>query len=160
NHPAIHPQAVGASPQAHRNSGSPPTQSSNPGAARASPNRPRSSSGRRRGPGTSARGPGAARSTITARGIHSQAGTRSELVERRLLVGVNLEDLVQPGDAEDLQKVGVDAAELQLAFDRGHLLLEVDQLAERGAGEVLDVAEVQQQALVTFILNQAIELVA
>ena len=38
--------------------------------------------------------------------------------------------------------------------------LEVDQLAERGAGEVLNVAEVEQQVPVTFVLNQAVELVA
>ena len=48
----------------------------------------------------------------------AKAVRRSELVEGRLFVGVDLEDLIEPGDAEDLEEVGVDAAELQLAFDR------------------------------------------
>ena len=42
----------------------------------------------------------------------------SELVEGGLFVGVDLEDLVEPGDAEDFEEVGMDAAELELAFDR------------------------------------------
>ena len=58
---------------------------------------------------------------------------RSELVERRLFVAVDLEHLVEPGDPEDLEEVGMNAAELQLAFDGARFALEVDQLAERGA---------------------------
>ena len=54
----------------------------------------------------------------------------------------------------------MDAAKLELALDRGNFLLEVDQLAERGAGEVLHVTEVQQEVLVTLILDQALELLA
>src|SRR4051794_12482281 len=38
----------------------------------------------------------------------------SELVERGLLLGIDLEDLVEPGDAEDFEQLGVDAAELEL----------------------------------------------
>ena len=49
---------------------------------------------------------------------------------------------------------------LSLPLTAADLLLEVDQLAQRGAGEVLDVAEVQQEALVAFVLDQAVELVA
>ena len=36
---------------------------------------------------------------------------------------------------------------LSFPLTAADLLLEVDQLAERGAGEVLDVAEVQQELL-------------
>src|SRR5215470_4462235 len=96
---------------------------------------------------------------IPLSGGRGSPGRRSELVEGRLLVGVDLEDLIEPGDPEDFEEIGVDAAELQLTLDRGHLLLEVDQLAERGTGKILNIAEVQQEALVAFVLNQAIELV-
>ena len=66
-----------------------------------------------------------------------------ELFEGGLLLGVDFEDLVEPGNPEDFKEVGVDAAELELALDVADLLLEIDQLAQRGAGEVLDVAEVE-----------------
>src|SRR5262249_20908986 len=57
------------------------------------------------------------------------AAFRSELVERRLFVTLDLEELVEPGDAKGLEQIGVDAAELELPFDGGDFLLEVDQLA-------------------------------
>ena len=88
------------------------------------------------------------------------ARSAQNLSRAGLLLGVDLEDLVEPGDPEDLEEVGVDAAELELALDRPDLLLEVDQLAQRGAGEVLHVAEVQQDLLVPLVLHQAVELVA
>src|SRR5208282_2621205 len=88
------------------------------------------------------------------------SGRRSELVERGLLFGIDLEDLIKPGDPENLQQIGMNAAKLELALDRGNFLLEVDQLAERGAGEILHVTEVQQDVLVTLILDQAVELLA
>jgi hypothetical protein len=92
--------------------------------------------------------------------VNLMSARRSELVESSLLVSVNLKDLVEPGNSEDFKQVGVNAAKLQLAFDRCNLLLEVDQLAERGAGKVLNIAEIQQEILVTFVLNQAVKLVA
>ena len=49
---------------------------------------------------------------------------------------------------------------LSLPLTAANLLLEVDQLAQRGAGEVLDVAEVQQELLVAFVFHQAVKLVA
>src|SRR5438270_11032056 len=73
---------------------------------------------------------------------------------------MDLEDLVEPGDPEDLEEVGVDAAELELALDRPYLLLEADQLAQRGGRQVLHVAEVEQELLVAFVLDEAVELVA
>src|SRR5208337_716150 len=88
------------------------------------------------------------------------SGRRSELVERGLLFRIDLEDLIKPGDPENLQQIGMNAAKLELALDRGDFLLEVDQLAERGAGEILHVTEVQQDVLVTLILDQAVELLA
>jgi hypothetical protein len=84
----------------------------------------------------------------------------SELIESRLLVRVDLKNLIETSDPEDLEKVGMNATELELALDRRDLLLEVDQLAERRAGEILHVPKVQQDGLVTFVLNQAIKLVA
>src|SRR4051794_7454581 len=47
----------------------------------------------------------------------------SELVEGGLFLGVDLEDLIESGDAEDLEEVGVNAAELELPLDRTDLLL-------------------------------------
>ena len=61
-------------------------------------------------------------------GENHAGGRRSELVEGRLLVGVDLEDLVEPGDAEDLEEVGVDAAELELALDRATFFLRLISL--------------------------------
>jgi hypothetical protein len=77
-----------------------------------------------------------------------------------LFVGVDLKDLVEPSDAEDLEKIGMNAAEFELALDRSGFSFEVDQFAQRCAREVLNVAEIEQQIPVTFVLDQAIELVA
>src|SRR5271166_1177994 len=87
-------------------------------------------------------------------------GGQSELIERGLLLGEDLENLVETGNSKDFEKVGVNAAELELALDGADFLLEVDQLAECGAREVLDIAEVEQKILVAFVFNQAIELLA
>src|SRR3954454_18436624 len=81
----------------------------------------------------------------------------SELVECGLFLGVDFKDLVEPGDPEDLEEIGMDAAELELTLDHAHFLLEVDQLAQRGAGEVLDVAEIEEELLMAFVFDQAIE---
>src|SRR3954452_296041 len=58
----------------------------------------------------------------------------SELVECGLFLGVDFKDLVEPADPEDLEEIGMDAAEFQLPLDRTDLLLEIDQLAQGGAG--------------------------
>ena len=85
---------------------------------------------------------------------------RSELVESSLLVAENLEDLIEPGNAKNLEQIRMNAAKLQLPFDGCHLFFEVDQLAERGTRKVLNIAEVQQEVFVTFVFDQAIKLVA
>jgi hypothetical protein len=85
---------------------------------------------------------------------------RSELVEGGLFVAVDFENLIEAGDAEDFEEVGMNAAELELAFDRTGFSFEVDQLAERGARKVLNVSEIEEQIPVTFILDQTVELVA
>jgi hypothetical protein len=105
----------------------------------------------------SAEGPAQSMGEAAKTGPH---GRQSELVERSLLVAVNLENLIEPRDAENFEKIGMNAAELQLAFDGARFALEVDELAERGAREVLDVPEVEQEIPVTFILDEAVELVA
>src|SRR5262249_8787542 len=84
---------------------------------------------------------------------------RSERVECGLLLSGDLEDLVEPRDPENFQQVGVNAAELELPFDSPDLLLEVDELAERGAREVLDVAEIQQELPVPLFFDQTVKLV-
>ncbi len=45
------------------------------------------------------------------RGRRSEGARRSVLVEGGLLVRVDLEDLVEPGDPEDFEEIGMDAAE-------------------------------------------------
>ncbi len=54
----------------------------------------------------------------------------------------------------------MDAAKLELAFDRSGLSIQVDQLAERGARKILNIPEIEQEIPVSFFLNQAVELVA
>src|SRR3954454_7422761 len=111
-------------------------------------------------PGAASRRDAARTMDVTARPAPIRpVPIRSELVEGRLFLGVDLEDLVEPGDPEDLEQVGVDAAELELPLHRTDLLLEIDQLAQRGTGEVLHVAEVQQELLMTLVFHKAIELV-
>src|SRR5262249_31954696 len=45
-------------------------------------------------------------------------------------------------------------------FDGARFALEVNELAERGARKVLDVAEIEQKISVTFVLDEAVKLVA
>jgi hypothetical protein len=85
---------------------------------------------------------------------------RSKLVEGGLFVRIDLEDLIKSRDAKDLEEVGMNAAKLELAFDRSCFSFQVDQLAERGTGKILNVSEIEQQIPVSFFLNQAVELVA
>src|SRR5262249_5683264 len=54
----------------------------------------------------------------------------------------------------------VDVAQDEPAADRNEFLVEGDELAEGGAGEVLDVAEVQKQLATSVLVDQAEELLA
>src|ERR1700733_10336222 len=78
---------------------------------------------------------------------------RSENLEGGLLVLLDVKELVEPGDLEDFVDGRVDAAQHQLAAGGGHLLVERDELAEGGAREVLDVAEVEEQPTMALLVD-------
>src|SRR5262245_25608348 len=101
--------------------------------------RPRSSLGKRRGPG---------------------APRASERLKGGLLFLHDLEEAVQLGDLEHLVDLRVDVAQDQLAAGRLQLLVEGDELAECGAGEVFDVGEVEQDLAPTLLVDEAEELLA
>src|SRR5438270_5974749 len=62
---------------------------------------------------------------------------RSERGQRGLFVLLNFEELVELGDLEHFHDFAGDLAHDQLAAGRLHLLIQRDQLAQRGAGEEL-----------------------
>src|SRR5205823_2319838 len=51
--------------------------------------------------------------------------------------------------------VRIDVAQDELAAGRLHFLVERDELAQRGAGEVLDVAKVQQDLAPAELIDEA-----
>src|SRR5260370_6350754 len=90
-------------------------------------------------------------------------GVPSEGLQRRLLVGLNGDELVQSGDLEHLPDAVVDVTQHQLAADALDLLVQGDELAEGGARQVFDVAVDEQELLavaLAFLIDQAVELVA
>src|SRR5262249_57860366 len=86
------------------------------------------------------------------------AAAASERLQRRLLFLLDVEQLVQLRDLEDLVDLRVNVAQDQPAAHRVDLLVERDELAQGGAGEVLDVAEVQQQLAPAQLVHEAEEL--
>ena len=68
--------------------------------------------------------------------------------------------LIKSRDAVDLEKIRMDTAKLELAFNCSSFTFQVDQLAERGTRKILNVPEIEQEIPVPFVLNQAVELVA
>src|SRR5262249_6735448 len=110
--------------------------------------RPRPLVGCRRGPG----GPGASAPAPPA----PRAG--SERLQRRLLVLLDAEKLVQASDLEHLVNLRADVAKNQFAARVLDLLVEGDEFSEGGAGEVLDVAEVQQQFRQPVLLHEGEQL--
>src|SRR5262249_20749964 len=85
---------------------------------------------------------------------------RLERLQGRLLVLLDVEELVQLGDLEDLVDLGIDVGQDQPAAGRLEFLVQGDELAQGGAGEVLDVAEVEQELAAAFLVHQAEELIA
>src|SRR3972149_2924034 len=67
-----------------------------------------------------------------------------ESVQRRLLVLLDIKQLVQLGDLEDLKNLRVDATEPQAASSGRNRLVHRDQLPQGRARQVHDVSEVQQ----------------
>ncbi len=77
-----------------------------------------------------------------------------------MLILVDLEELVELGDLKHFVDLRVNIAEDQPPPRRLELLVQRDELAQRGTGEVLHVAEIQQQLADAIIINQAEQLLA
>src|SRR5262245_1991209 len=72
---------------------------------------------------------------------------------------LNVEELVEPGDREDLINFRLEIAHLHLARVGLGLFVENDQLVEGRRGEEFDVVEVEQNVLALFLLDQRKELI-
>src|SRR5262249_52982905 len=70
---------------------------------------------------------------------------RLKRLQGRLFFLLNVEQLVQLGNFKDLVDLRIDIAQDQPAADRVHLLVEGDEFPQGRAGEVLDIAKVQEQ---------------
>src|SRR5579883_525641 len=109
------------------------------------------------GPAAGVRGPAASScrtfppSNYATGGRKAAAVARLKRLQGRLLFLLDLEDLVN---------LRVDVAQDQPAADALELLVEGDELAERGAGEVFDVAEVEEELLHPLLVDEAEELLA
>jgi hypothetical protein len=85
---------------------------------------------------------------------------RSEGLQSCLLFLLDVKELVQFGDLEYLVNLGVNVAEDQPAADTLQFLVECDQFAEGSAGEVLNIAEVQEQLAAVLLFDETEELFA
>src|SRR5207244_7862672 len=70
------------------------------------------------------------------------------------------EQLVELGDLEDRVDLRVDLAQDQLAAGALELAVERDQLAQRGAGQELDVLEVEQDLPAAELVDELEQLLA
>src|SRR5205085_2565273 len=77
-----------------------------------------------------------------------------------LLLLLDVEEFIEFGDLKYLVYLRIDVAQDQPAAYALQLLVEGDQLAQRRAGEVLDVAEVEQELAAAFLVDEAEELFA
>ncbi len=87
-------------------------------------------------------------------------GDGSKRLKSILFVTLDDEQFIEARDLEHLANVRVDVAQNQLAAGALNLLVERDQLAQRGAGHVLNIAKVQQDLLATKLVDQAEKLLA
>src|SRR6476660_2450261 len=76
-----------------------------------------------------------------------------------LLGALDREELREAGNGENFKNLGGEIAKLELAAGRFDLLVEQDQLVERGGGEKLDAGKVEQDVVPLFLLDQGEQLV-
>src|SRR5579864_7397849 len=81
-------------------------------------------------------------------------------LQGRLLLLLDVEELVELGNLEHLVDVRVDVAEDELAAGGLDFLVQSDELAESGTGEVVDIAEVEQDLAPAELVDQAEEVFA
>src|SRR5438874_7216679 len=84
----------------------------------------------------------------------------SERLQAGLLVLDDGEQLVELGDLEDFVDLGVDLAQYQFTAGALQLPVQGDQLAQRGAGQELDVLEVEQDLPAAELVDELEELLA
>ncbi len=82
----------------------------------------------------------------------------SERLQRRLLFFDDLEELVQLGDLKDFVDLRIDVAQDEPATGLLKLLVQRDEFTEGSAGEVFDVAEVEENLSPTFFVYQTEQL--
>src|SRR5207253_10267579 len=77
-----------------------------------------------------------------------------------LLLLLDVEELVELGNLEHLVDVRVDVAQDELAAGGLDLLVQSDELAEGGTGEIFDIAEIEQDLPAAELVHQAEEIFA
>src|SRR5689334_23074290 len=93
-------------------------------------------------------------------GRKNRANAELKSLQRGLLLLLNVEELIELGDLEHFVDVRVDVAQDELAARRLDLLVQGDELAERGAGKVFDVAEVQEDLRAVLGIDQVKKVLA
>src|SRR5262245_8064661 len=77
------------------------------------------------------------------------ARLRSKGLQSGLFFLLNIKDFVQLGDLKDFVNLRIDVAEYQSTLRVLQLLIQGDELSERGAGKIFDVAEVEKDLVAT-----------
>src|SRR5208282_3199586 len=87
-------------------------------------------------------------------------GSCSVLIESGLLLGMDLENLVEPCQLERHEQIWMDAAKLEFPLGGIDPSLQAHQFTQHGRGTVLDVAEVEQDLFLGAVFDKRVELVA
>ena len=83
-----------------------------------------------------------------------------EAFQGLLLILLDHEKFIEPGDLEHFKNVSPNIAQSQLTADRTHLLIHRDQFAKCGTRQIFDIAEVQHDFLPVIFVHQPEQLVA
>src|SRR5207253_2740582 len=83
-----------------------------------------------------------------------------ERLDGFLLFAVDVEEFVELGDLENFVDLVADVAEDEAAPGLRQLLVQGDQLGQGGAGEVLDVGEIEQELAAAYLVHETEELLA
>src|SRR5262249_50437452 len=84
----------------------------------------------------------------------------SERLQSGLLLLLDIKESVQFSDLKYLVNLGIDVAQDQAAARRLQLLVQRDELAQRCAGEVFDVAEIEEELARPFLIDKTNQLLA
>src|SRR5215217_4495302 len=82
-----------------------------------------------------------------------------DMLHRFALRRLDREDLVEPRDAEQFEQFRADAAQDEFAvLQPAELLVEREDDADRLAGEVLDLLEIEHESAAVFVVDEAVKL--